>query len=155
MATAELFPLSIIAHHVDQNELVGMASLDLSVAFDMVNIKLLQKRLKNHVHLIKLWLEDRSLYDGKNSMLLELLCETVQESILGPILYAIFVSPLFDLHNLTNFADDNFKLRWSRHMPQFIADLERSLEAITKWLRGIGLAVNDSKTKLCLFHLLD
>ena len=87
--------------------------------------------------------------------MLELVCGTVQGSILGPIIYAIYVSPLFDLHNLTNFADDNFIIRWSSHMPELISDLERSLEAITKWLRGSGLAVNDSKTELCLFHRLD
>jgi hypothetical protein len=30
-----------------------------------------------------------------------------------------------------------------------------SLEAIAKWSRGSGLAVNDSKTELCLFYRLD
>ena len=40
-------------------------------------------------------------------------------------------------------------------MPALIADLERSLEAITKWLRGSGLDVKESKTELCLFHRLD
>ena len=63
--------------------------------------------------------------------------------------------PLFDLHNLTNFADGNFILRWSGHLPGLIVNLELSLESITKWLRGSGLAVNDSKTELCLFHRLD
>jgi hypothetical protein len=119
------------------------------------------KRLKiigipvDDVDLIKIWLEDRSFYvsiDGKNSMLVELLCGTVQGSILGPILY---VSPLFDLHNLTNFANRNFIAWWNRHMPELIAKLESSLEAITKWFRGSGLAVNDSKTVLCLSHWLD
>jgi hypothetical protein len=56
--------------------------------------------------------------------------ESVQGLILGPILYAIYVSPLFDLHNLTNFADDNFIMKWSR--PDLIVDMEVSLEAIAK-----------------------
>ena len=141
-----------------------MASLDLSAAFDMVNTDLLLKRLKivgnpeDVVSLIKIWLTDRSFYvciNGKNSMLVELICGTVQGSILGPILYAIYVSALFDLHNLTNFADDNFVIRWSKFMPGLIVDMEASLESIAKWLRGSGLAVNDSKTELCLFHRLD
>ena len=32
------------------------------------------------------------------------------ESILGPVLYEIYISPLFDLLKLTNYADDNFDL---------------------------------------------
>ena len=35
-------------------------------------------------------------------------CLIVQGSILGPVLYAIYVSIFFDLLKLTNFADDNF-----------------------------------------------
>ena len=29
---------------------------------------------------------------------------------------------------------------------------EKELEAITKWLRDLGLKVNESKTEICLFH---
>jgi hypothetical protein len=141
-----------------------MASLDLSAAFDVVNIKLLIKQIKilglptDVIDLIKLWREDRSFYvsiDRRNSMLTELVRGTVQGSILGPILYAIYVTPLFDFHTLTNFADHNFIIRWSSHMPGLVADLERSLEAITKWLGGFGLTVNEWKTELCLFNRLD
>ena len=40
-------------------------------------------------------------------------------------------------------------------MPALVSDLELSLEAITKWLRGSGLSVNESKTEICLFHKKD
>ena len=36
-----------------------------------------------------------------------------------------------------------------------IENLERRLEMITKWLRGSGLVVNESKTEICLFHRND
>jgi hypothetical protein len=110
------------------------------------------------VDLIKIWLDDRSFYvlvDGKNSKLMKLDCGTVQGSILGLILYAMFVSPLFDLHDLTNFADDNFIIRWSSCTTGLCINIERSLESISVWLKGSGLAVNESKTELCLFHQLD
>jgi hypothetical protein len=42
-ATAGLLLQSIINEHLDVNEIVGMASLDLSSAFDVVNIDLLIK----------------------------------------------------------------------------------------------------------------
>ena len=43
---------------------------------------------------------------------------TIQGSILGPILYAIYFSPLFDLIDLSNLADDNFTITWhkSKHL---------------------------------------
>jgi hypothetical protein len=68
---------SIITEHVDMNEFVGMASLDLYAAIEMVDIKLLFKTLTilglpgNVVALIKLWLEDGSFYisfDGKTPL---------------------------------------------------------------------------------------
>ena len=66
-----------------------------------------------------------------------------------------FVSPLFDLTNITNFADDNFCLVWNRRLQNLILDLETKLEMITKWLRDSGLVVNESKTEICLFHRND
>ena len=36
-----------------------------------------------------------------------------QGSILGHVLYAIFVSPLFAIENLTCYADDNYSIEWS------------------------------------------
>ena len=75
--------------------------------------------------------------------------------MLGPILYALFVSPLFDITKITNFADDNFCLVWNKSIEALILDLEKTLELVTKWLRGSGLVVNESKTEICLFHRND
>ena len=43
---------------------------------------------------------------------------TVQGSIIGPIIYAIFVSPLFDLARMAKFAD--FIIKYSKLLMQFI-----------------------------------
>jgi hypothetical protein len=43
-ATAGLLLQSLISHATDNNNYVLMASLDLSAAFDLVNVKLLIKR---------------------------------------------------------------------------------------------------------------
>ncbi len=74
------------------------------------------------------------------------------DSVLGPMLYAILVSPLFDLSNLTNFADDNFIIVWNRFMSGLVVDLEKELEMIVKWLKDLGLQINIAKTEVCLFH---
>ncbi len=46
--------------------------------------------------------------EGENSTLYNLLLGIGQRSTLGPILYALFVAPLFDIEYLEGFADDMF-----------------------------------------------
>ena len=67
---------SIIATHMDLDEYVAVASLDLSAAFDVVNVKLLLRRLlamgipEDLVVILTDWLKDRSAYvevDGQCS----------------------------------------------------------------------------------------
>ena len=64
-------------------------------------------------------------------------------------------SPLFDLINLTNFADDNFLVKWHRQIKDLITETEHDLGIMINWLRGSGLKVNEIKTKVCLFHKHD
>jgi hypothetical protein len=46
---------------------------------------------------------------------------TIQGSILGPL----YVSPL----NVTNFADDNFVIKWNNCIEALISDMKKDLEA--------------------------
>ena len=73
-----------------------MASLDLSSAFDMVNINLLLKRLKiiglpdDLVNLIEAWLSNRTYYvtaKGTNSYIKLSEIGTIQGSIYSILLY--------------------------------------------------------------------
>ena len=155
---------SIIGRALDKDEYVLLSSLDLSAAFDLVDIKLLIKRLHiiglpgDIINLIKEWLSNRHYYvdiEGENSCLFDLLLGTVQGSILGPILYAIYVSPMFDKHFLLAFADDTFIPKFNTSLPNLIESMEKTIEAITKWLKKSGLLVNEAKTELCLFHRND
>jgi hypothetical protein len=84
-------------------------------------------------------------------VLFKLLLGTVQGSILGAVLYSIFISPVFEIEELYVFADDSFIPRWNTSFPELIYDIEKSLESITKWLRKSRPKVNENKTKLCLF----
>jgi hypothetical protein len=57
--------------------------------------------------------------------------------MLGPIYYAIYVSPLFDHHNQTNFADDNFIIRLNSNITELVVDLKRSLLSYCQMVKGI------------------
>jgi hypothetical protein len=83
-----------------------MASLDISSAFDLVNIELLLKRMRiiglpnDVVNLISVWLKQKSYsvsINGKILELFDLLLGTVQGSILVPVLYSSIISPIFDI----------------------------------------------------------
>ena len=152
---------SLIARALDDDNYVLMASLDLSAAFDVVNIDLLMKRLtiiglpRDVLSLIEVWLKNRLFYveiDGLVSNFYNINHGTIQGSILGPILYAIFVSPLFDITNLSNFADDNYALTWSKNKDTVITLMKEKISIITNWLSDSGLKVNEDKTELCLFY---
>jgi hypothetical protein len=62
----------------------------------------------------------------------DLLLGTVQGSVLEPVLYAIYVSPLFDIVPVLPFADDSYNIKSNVNKNQLIKDMEKSLESITK-----------------------
>ena len=72
-----------------------LASIDLSAAFDVVNVKLLLKRMiiiglpEDFIGLVEVWLSSRYYYvsaNGKNSYIKMSDIGTVQGSILVPVL---------------------------------------------------------------------
>jgi hypothetical protein len=125
-----------------------------------VNVKLLLKRPKrvdlpdDLIDLVKVCQENRSHYlslDGKNSIVFDLLMGTVQGSVLEPLLYAIFLSPLFDMVHVLSFVDDSYKLETNSSKVKLVRDMGKSLELITKWLRKSGIKGNQEKTDLFIF----
>ena len=138
--TAGLKLQTLITRAVDEDMYALMASLDLSAAFDVVNVELLLKRLNiiglpsDVIDLVSVWLTNRYFYvslDGSNSCVHECNVGTVQGSILGPILYSIFVSPLLALTELTLFADDNYALVWNKSKADIVLAMQTKLELIT------------------------
>ena len=125
-------------------------TLDLSAAFDLVNIDLLLTRLKilgvpnDIITLLEPNIE--------NSMVWDVDIGTVQGSILGPVLYSLFIRPLYDIENLIKIADDNYIINLNKNKKTALKDLELKLERILKWLEESGLKVNKIKTELTGFH---
>jgi hypothetical protein len=64
------------------------------------------------------------------------------------------VSPLFDFENITSFADDNFVVVGNKVIKNLIADLEKELEKIARWLKDSGFHIIRSKTDICLLNAM-
>jgi hypothetical protein len=134
------------ARGLDNDEFVLVASLDLCSALDVVDTKLLLKRWKiiglysDIISLIEFWLCKRYYFvsiDENNFCLFDLLLGTVQGSILDPILYVIFVSPIFVLELLFSFADNTYAPKSSKNLTEAIKGIEKYLEAITQWFDNL------------------
>ena len=57
--------------------------------------------------------------------------------IFWPMLFTIYVSPIFDINHLTNFAVENFTIQWNSYLNTLNINLQRELKLILKWLRKL------------------
>jgi hypothetical protein len=149
---------------MDQQEYVAMASLDLSAAFDVVNVDLLLARLRKMglptdvINLLAAWLRGRQCYvEVRNCCSQYFGSEdgTVQGSILGPILFSLFISPLLEKEDLISYADDSYLIRSNKSKEIALQRLKFQMQKVEKWLTDSGLKVNVEKTEIVIFHKTD
>ena len=110
-----------ILFEIDNQKCVVLLLLDMSVAFDTVDHKLLLERMSKHYGVkgsalkwFRSYLQDRKQFvmiDGIKSKVKELRYGVPQGSVLGPILYLLYTSPIGDIirrHGLNYhlYADD-------------------------------------------------
>jgi hypothetical protein len=134
-----------------------MGSLDLSAAFDVVNIDLLITRLttlglpSDWMSLLESWLRDRAAFvevSVDRSLLYDINIGTVQGSMLGPVLFSLFVSPVFELQNIVAYADNTYTVTSSRSKENLVTNIGVALTTISLWFQSSGLKVNEEKQSL-------
>jgi len=88
--------------------------------------------------------------DGSTSQVFDILLGCVQGSILGPVIFSIFMRPLNKLKSyLTSYAYDSYGiLEVGPEVDVAPPEISERMD----WLKQSGMLVNESKTELMILH---
>ena len=148
---------------IDKGCYVGAVFLDLRKAFDTVNHWLLLDNLREvGVNSRSLCWFQNYLADRKQSVMLgnvmssfkQITCGVPQGSILGPLLFSIYVRDLPGQAvccGVSQFADDTAVHAASASILEIEHRLNDDLRQTAKWLRSKKLHINAVKTQVVLF----
>ena len=145
---------------LDKKGYGGAILMDLSKAFDTLNHDLLIAKLfaygfeKESLKLIRSYLSNRwqrTKIGNSFSSWTELIYGVPQGSILGPLLFNIYLNDLFfiDLKSsLCNYADDNTLYACDLSLEDLILKLELSASLVIDWFKHNHMKLNESKCHL-------
>ena len=151
-----------IRFNMDKGNLVGMVLLDLQKAFDTVDHGILLMKLEaiglhgDAIRWFRSYLSDRNqLVDvsGIFSTEAPITCGVPQGSILGPLLFLIYVNDMSAAVNdkVLLYADDSCILVTGKSRSDIEEQLSKDLEVIGTWLVNNKLSLHLGKTESILF----
>ena len=136
--------------------------LDIKKAFDTVHHDILIKKLKHYgirdtvLNWFKSYLTGRrqqTRVGGRFSNVHEVISGVPQGSILGPILFSIFINDLPSACKESTpylFADDG-ALYFDNITRGSYTNIQQEIKAVYEWLQANKLSLNNEKTKLLIF----
>lgn len=152
-----------IAGNSNPNEYVLAVLCDLSKAFDVIDHKLLFKKLEycGIRGLPKMWIENylsnRTQYvdiDNTKSLPCSIKCGVPQGSILGPLLYLIYVNDIANstTSNVLSFADDTTLYMANSNINELYELANIEMNNLYQWFCANKLSLNPTKTKYIIIH---
>ena len=156
MAIIEL--VDKVTSAVEKNESTLGIFLDLSKAFDTIDHNILLYKLEYYgfrgivLDWFKSYLENRNQfvrYQSCDSEYKNILCGVPQGSILGPLLFILYVNDITTTTSVLEiilFAEDTTLLYSHPDISSIINVINKDLREISNWFKANKLSVNASKT---------
>lgn len=148
----------------DNKRYIGALFLDLHKAFDCINHELLLSKLYCYgvrgasYNLMKSYLLNRKQYvfiNGVKSNTLDIKCGVPQGSVLGPLLFLIFINDIAYLPlkgHIRIFADDTALFYETSDPISILNNMEHDLDILFEFFKSNLISLNISKTKFMVFH---
>ena len=152
--------LDKITSAIENNEFTVAVFLDLSKAFDMVNHSILLSKLEHYgvtglsLDWFASYLSSRKQfvsYNDHNSSHLDIACGVPQGSILGPLLFLIFVNDLYNVSEklfFVLFADDSNLLLSGPNVNDLCDQMNAELVNVVNWFKMNKLCLNEKKKRI-------
>ena len=152
-----------ISAAIDSKQIVLGLFIDLSKAFDTVNHEILLRKLEFYgirglaLEWFRSYLSGRLQqvqYNGQTSLPKVIRCGVPQGSILGPLLFLIYINDLCQVSNILDmilFADDT-NIFYSHKDPNFLNTVVNTeLDKLSSWFQANRLSINVKKSNFVIF----
>jgi hypothetical protein len=161
MALMEMYDKISLA--MDNHEYSVGIFIDLSKAFDTINHSILIEKLSYYgirgivLDWFRSYLQSREQYvylNGMSSTMRSIICGVPQGSILGPLLFILYVNDIAsccEMLKLILFADDTNLFYSNRDYSELERIVNIDLSKLADWFKANKLLLNAAKTNFILF----